>query len=165
MRATQLRRGRDGAELLVPNQNFFTQEAESFTAEETSRRGGVDVGAAYHHEPQQVIDVLVNVAKSHERVLEYPPPAAFTTQFADSSINYKVLFWVRNPLDAFAVESDLRQMIWVAFEEHDIGIPFPQQQVYPMEWPPSKNQTLRIGSADHSLQAEAADNESSGETA
>ena len=165
MRATQLRRGRDGAELLVPNQNFFTQEAESFTAEETSRRGNVDVGAAYHHEPQQVIDVLVDVAKSHERVLEYPPPAAFTTQFADSSINYKVLFWVRNPLDAFAVESDLRQMIWVAFEEHEIGIPFPQQQVYPMEWPPSKNQTLRIGSADHSLQAEPANDDSSGETA
>ena len=164
MRATQLRRGRDGAELLVPNQNFFTQEAESFTAEETSRRGGVDVGAAYHHEPQQVIDVLVDVAKSHERVLEYPPPAAFTTQFADSSINYKVLFWVRNPLDAFAVESDLRQMIWVAFEEHGIGIPFPQQQVYPMEWPPSKNQTLRIGSAERSLQADVADDESTGET-
>ena len=163
MRATQLRRGRDGAELLVPNQNFFTQEAESFTAEETSRRGGVEVGAAYHHEPQQVIDVLVDVAKSHERILEYPPPAAFTTQFADSSINYKVLFWVRNPLDAFAVESDLRQMIWVAFEEHGIGIPFPQQQVYPMEWPPAKEQTLRLGSAANSLQAEAVVDESSGE--
>jgi small-conductance mechanosensitive channel len=38
LRATQLRRGRDGAELLIPNQNFFTQEAESYTAEETSRR-------------------------------------------------------------------------------------------------------------------------------
>ena len=34
LRATQLRRGRDGAELLIPNQNFFTQEAESYTAEE-----------------------------------------------------------------------------------------------------------------------------------
>ena len=75
-----------------------------------------------------------------------------------------MLFWVRNPLDAFAVESDLRQMIWVAFEEHGIGIPFPQQQVYPMEWPPSKNQTLRIGSAERSLQADVADDESTGET-
>ena len=36
LRATQLRRGRDGAELLIPNQNFFTQEAESYTAEETA---------------------------------------------------------------------------------------------------------------------------------
>jgi small-conductance mechanosensitive channel len=65
LRATQLRRGRDGAELLIPNQNFFTQEAESYTAEETSRRDAVVVGAAYHHEPSQVIAVLEEVARQH----------------------------------------------------------------------------------------------------
>ena len=156
LRATQLRRGRDGAELLVPNQNFFTQEAESYTAGETSRRDVVAVGAAYHHEPSQVIAVLVEVARKHEKVLQYPPPAAFTVDFADSSINYKLLFWVRNPLEAFAVGSDLRQAIWTAFEENGIGIPFPQRQVYPMEWPPSKDQTLRIGAAANQLQVEDA---------
>ena len=36
LRATQLRRGRDGAELVIPNQTFFTEEATSFTATETS---------------------------------------------------------------------------------------------------------------------------------
>ena len=154
LRATQLRRGRDGAELLIPNQNFFTQEAESYTAEETSRRDVVMVGAAYHHEPSQVIAVLVEVARQHEKVLQYPPPAAFTVDFADSSINYKLLFWVRNPLEAFGVGSDLRQAIWTAFEDNDIGIPFPQRQIYPMEWPPSKDQTLRIGSTSNQLQAE-----------
>ena len=154
LRATQLRRGRDGAELLIPNQNFFTQEAESYTAEETSRRDVVDVGAAYHHEPKQVIAILEEVARQHERILEYPQPAAFTVSFADSSINYKLLFWVRNPLEAFGVGSDLRQAIWTAFEKNGIGIPFPQQQVYPMEWPPSKDQTLRIGATSNQLQAD-----------
>ena len=144
LRATQLKRGRDGAELLIPNQTFFTQEAESFTAQETSRRGAVDVGAAYHREPGRGIEILVELAKEHEKVLPYPAPAAFTTGFGDSSINYKVLFWVRNPLEAFQVESDLRQVIWSRFEENDIGIPFPQRQVYPMEWPPSKQQTLEL---------------------
>ena len=160
LRATQLRRGRDGAELLIPNQNFFTQEAESYTAEETSRRDVVMVGAAYHHEPKQVIAVLEDVARQHEKVLQYPAPAAFTVDFADSSINYKLLFWVRNPLEAFGVGSDLRQAIWTAFEDNGIGIPFPQRQVYPMEWPPSKDQTLRIGGSANQLQAvEAAPDE------
>ena len=162
MRATQLRRGRDGAELLIPNQNFFTQEAESYTAEETSRRDAVVVGAAYHHEPREVIAILEAVAKEHEKILSYPAPAAFTIEFADSSINYKLLFWVRNPLDAFGVGSDLRQEIWTAFEKNGIGIPFPQQQVYPMEWPPSKDETLRIGGSPRQLQAE--ETESAGET-
>jgi potassium efflux system protein len=162
LRATQLRRGRDGAELLIPNQNFFTQEAESYTAVETSRRDSVVVGAAYHHEPSQVIAILVEVARQHEKVLQYPPPAAFTIDFADSSINYKLLFWVRNPLEAFGVGSDLRQAIWTAFEKNGIGIPFPQRQVYPMEWPPSKDQTLRLGAAANQLQAEEG-NDSTGE--
>ena len=155
LRATQLRRGRDGAELLVPNQNFFTQEAESYTAGETSRRDVVAVGAAYHHEPSQVIAVLEEVARQHEKVLQYPPPAAFTVDFADSSINYKLLFWVRNPLEAFGVGSDLRQSIWMAFYKNGIGIPLPHRQVDPMEWPPSKEQTHRLGSPSNQLQAEA----------
>ena len=155
LRATQLRRGRDGAELLIPNQNFFTQEAESYTAEETSRRDAVVVGAAYHHEPKQVMAILEEVARQHKKVMQYPAPVAFTIDFADSSINYKLLFWVRNPLESFGVGSDLRQDIWTAFDQNGIGIPFPQRQVYPMEWPPSKDQSLRLGDARHQLQSEA----------
>ena len=59
LRVTQLRRGRDGAELLIPNQNFFTQEAASYTATETSRRDSVEVGAAYDHDPDRVIELLL----------------------------------------------------------------------------------------------------------
>ena len=163
LRATQLRRGRDGAELLIPNQNFFTQEAESYTAEETSRRDAVVLVAAYHYEPSQVIAVLEEVARRHEKLLQYPPPQAFTVDFADSSTNYKLLFWVRNPLEAFAVGSDLRQAIWTAFDKNGIGIPFPQRQVYPMEWPPFKEETHRLGSPINQLQPEA-DNDSNGES-
>jgi potassium efflux system protein len=126
LRATQLKRGRDGAELLIPNQTFFTQEAASYTAAETARRDSVEVGAAYNH----------------PKVKQYPPASAFVTAFADSSINYKVLFWVANPLDAFAVGSDLRREIWKRFEKEEITIPFPQRQVYPMQWPPSLQQSL-----------------------
>ena len=154
LRATQLRRGRDGAELVIPNQNFFTQEAESYTAEETSRRDAVVVGAAYHHKPKQVISILEQIAQEHTKVLSYPAPQAFTIDFADSSINYKLLFWVRNPLEAFGVGSDLRQAIWTAFETKGIGIPFPQRQVYPMEWPPAKEKTLQLGHASQQLQTE-----------
>ena len=143
LRATQLRRGRDGAELLIPNQNFFTQEAASYTATETSRRDSVEVGAAYEHNPDRIIDLLIEIAEDHPKVKEYPPASAFVTDFAESSINYKLLFWVADPLDAFAVGSDLRRAIWTRFEKESICIPFPQRQIYPMEWPPSKNTTLR----------------------
>ena len=65
------------------------------------------------------------VARQQEKVLQNTPPAAFKVDFADSSVNYKLLFWVRNPLEAFAVGRDLRQAIWTAFEQNGIGILFP----------------------------------------
>jgi len=142
LRATQLRRGRDGAELLIPNQTFFTQEAASYTATETARRDSVIVGAAYEHNPDRVIELLLEIAEKHSKVKRYPPAAAFVTDFADSSINYKLLFWVADPLDAFAVGSDLRREVWKCFEKEGITIPFPQRQVYPMQWPPSLQQSL-----------------------
>ncbi|QNI60197.1 small-conductance mechanosensitive ion channel/ MscS family [Synechococcus sp. BIOS-U3-1] len=143
LRATQLKRGRDGAELLIPNQNFFTQEAASYTATETSRRDSVVVGAAYRHDPDKIIDILLEIAADHSKVKKYPPAAAFVTEFAESSINYKMLFWVANPLDAFNVGSDLRRAIWKRFEKENISIPFPQRQIYSMEWPPKTQQSLR----------------------
>ena len=142
LRATQLRRGRDGAELLIPNQTFFTTEATSFTATETSRRDSVVVGAAYDHDPDIIVELLKTIAKEHKKVLEYPPVNAFVIDFADSSINYKLCFWVANPLDSFEVGSDLRRTIWKQFEQKGITIPFPQRQVYPMEWPPNLQQSL-----------------------
>ena len=142
LRATFLRRHRDDAELLIPNKTLFQTQAESFTAGENDRRETIVVGAAYHHNPQRIIDLLEDIAQSHKRVLSEPMPEALTVDFADSSITYKLRFSVRNPLEALRVSSELRQQIWTAFEENDITIPFPQRQVYPMEWPPKDKKTL-----------------------
>jgi len=142
LRVIYLSRQRDDAELLIPNQILFQTKAESFTVGENYRRETIEIGAAYHHDPQQIIGLLEVIAQSHERVLKRPMPKAFTIDFADSSITYILKFSVRNPLDALTVSSELRQQIWTAFEENDITIPFPQRQVYPMEWPPKDKKTL-----------------------
>ena len=144
LRATILRRVRDEAELFIPNQILFSSQAESFKAGSNDRRESIMVGAAYHHDPQRIIALLEQIAQSHKRVLSKPMPQAFTVDFADSSINYKLKFSVRNPLEALTVGSELRQQIWTAFEENNITIPFPQRQVYPMEWPPKDEKTLRL---------------------
>ena len=142
LRVIYLSRQRDDAELLIPNQILFQTKAESFTAGENDRRETIEIGAAYHHDPQLIIGLLEKIAQSHDRVLKQPMPKAFTTDFADSSITYILRFSVRNPLEALTVSSQLRQQIWTAFEENDITIPFPQRQVYPMEWPPKDKKTL-----------------------
>ena len=106
-------------------------------------RDSVSVGAAYHHNPDGVIALLEAVANEHAQVRQYPPPQAFVTDFADSSVNYQLRFWVSNPLISVSVGSDLRRAIWTRFEQEGISIPFPQRQVYPMQWPPNPQQSLK----------------------
>ena len=143
LRAAILWRQRDEAELLIPNHILFSTRAETFTAGENNRRESIVIGAAYHHNPQHIIALLEEIAQTHKRVLHKPMPEAHTTDFADSAITYVLKFSVRTPLEALQVASELRQQIWTAFEENDITIPFPQRQVYPMEWPPKDKTTLR----------------------
>ena len=161
LRATVLRRQRDEAELLIPNQVLFASQAESFTAGENYRRESVVVGAAYHHDPQEVIALLEQIAQSHKHVLSKPAAQAFAIDFADSSITYKLKFSVRNPLEALNVGSELRQQIWSAFEENNITIPFPQRQVYPMQWPPKDENSLQL-TGGRSVMAEREQPEATG---
>ena len=120
LRATELSRSRDDATLLIPNFTFFTKDAESFTAGENDRRESIHVSAAYQHEPKAVIAVLEQVAKKHQRVLKMPSPKAFAIDFSESSIDYKLKFSVPNPLEALTIGSELRQAIWVAFDDNGI---------------------------------------------
>jgi small-conductance mechanosensitive channel len=141
LRATLLWRDRDNAELLVPNQTFFTEAATTFTASDRMRRSQVNVGAAYHHDPTDVIALLEATALSVSRVLPHPPPKALLMSYGDSAINYVLRFWIANPLDNSSISSEVNQAIWHAFKAQNIEIPFPQQVEYSMVWPPEQHQS------------------------
>jgi potassium-dependent mechanosensitive channel len=127
LRATLLWRDRDNAELLIPNQTFFTEAATSYTASDRMRRSQVMVGAAYHHDPAEVIALLEATALQVPRVLPEPAPKGLLLSYGDSAINYALRFWIANPMDNVTVCSEVNQAIWHAFKREGIEIPFPQQ--------------------------------------
>jgi small-conductance mechanosensitive channel len=139
LRATLLWRDRDNAELLIPNQTFFTEAATSYTASDRMRRSQVSVGAAYHHDPVEVIALLEATARQVPRVLPEPAPKALLLSYGDFEINYALRFWIANPMDNVGICSEVNQAIWHAFKAHNIEIPFPQQVEYSMVWPPEQH--------------------------
>ncbi|MEB3326551.1 MAG: mechanosensitive ion channel domain-containing protein [Synechococcus sp.] len=138
LRATLLWRDRDNAELLIPNQTFFTSAATTFTASDRLRRSQVSVGAAYHHDPAEVIALLEATALAVPRVLQDPPPKAFQNGYGDSAILYSLHFWIANPLQNASLCSAVNQAIWRAFQQHGIEIPFPQRVHYSVPGPPAQ---------------------------
>jgi len=144
LRATLLWRDRDNAELLIPNQTFFTQAATSYTASDRMRRSQVSIGAAYHHNPAEVIALLEATALEVARVLPQPAPKALLLNYGDSAINYCLRFWIANPMDNVGICSEVNQAIWRAFRDSSIEIPFPQHVEYSMQWPPERHQTNKF---------------------
>jgi small-conductance mechanosensitive channel len=135
LRATLLWRDRDNAELLIPNQSFFTDATTTYTASDRMRRSQVSVGAAYHHDPSAVIALLEATALSVPRVLKHPAPKGLLLSYGDSAINYALRFWIANPMDNVGICSEVNQAIWSAFKQHGIEIPFPQQVQHMAESP------------------------------
>jgi small-conductance mechanosensitive channel len=130
LRATTLWRDRDNAELVVPNQNFFTSTATTYTGSDDRRRGQVLIGAGYQHDPDQVIAILEEVARANPRVLADPPPKVFVMDYGASSIDYSLRFSIADPMTNLGISSELRRSIWHAFKQHGIEIPFPQRVVH-----------------------------------
>jgi potassium-dependent mechanosensitive channel len=145
LRATLLWRNRDNAELLIPNQTFFTTAATTFTASDRMRRSQVSVGAAYHHDPATVIALLEATALTVPKVLPTPPPKALLLNYGDSAINYALRFWIANPIDNVGICSDVNQAIWQAFRQNGIEIPFPQSVQYTLDGLPEGPQSNLCG--------------------
>ncbi|MFM1812019.1 MAG: hypothetical protein RLZZ336_957 [Cyanobacteriota bacterium] len=130
LRATVLWRDRDNAELLIPNQSFFTQEATTYTGSDRLRRSQVTITAALHHDPATVIQLLEQTAAAVPAVLATPPPKALLISYGDWAVNYALRFWISNPMNNISSCSAVNQAIWTAFKTHGIEIPYPQQVAY-----------------------------------
>ncbi len=136
LRATLLWRDRDNAELLIPNQRFFTEQATTYTASDRMRRSEVRVGAAYHHDPARVIAVLEAAAAAVPGVEQQPPPRGLLLSYGDFAIQYALRFWIANPMDNVGLCSAVNQAVWHAFQREGIEIPFPTQVELSRPWPP-----------------------------
>ena len=127
LRATVLWRDRDNAELLIPNQSFFTQDATTYTGSDRLRRSQVTIAAALHHDPATVIQLLEQTAAAVPGVLATPAPKALLISYGDWAVNYALRFWIANPMNNISSCSAVNQAIWTAFRAHGIEIPYPQQ--------------------------------------
>ena len=115
----------DGAEVVVPNGNLISNQLINWTLSDNRRRVEVKVGTAYGSDPNVVLELLKKVAVDHEDVLKDPEPRALFDGFGDSSLDFRLLFWVHFE-KGIGVKSDIAIGVYNIFAENNIQIPFPQ---------------------------------------
>jgi small-conductance mechanosensitive channel len=121
----------DSTEALIPNSTLLETSLTNWTYSNRKVRFTVTVGVAYGSDPRQVIQILGEVAERHGLVEKDPKPQMLLTEFAESTLNFELRFWVDvSKANSAQVSSDLRLMIAGALGEQGIVIAFPQHDVH-----------------------------------
>ncbi len=121
----------DNITIVVPNSKFVSDTVINWSYNDASVRFNIPVGVSYKEDPEEVKQILIDVAKAHPGVLVNPSPDVLFDEYGDSSLNFLLRVYTneysRTPR---VLKSDLYYAIFKKFKEKGIEIPFPQHDVY-----------------------------------
>lgn len=122
---------RDNKELLIPNDDFVTNQVINWSHSDDDVRMEVKFGTSYDSDPHAVRELAVEAAGKPDRVVDHPPPVCHLKEFGDSSLNFVLRFWIRDPAKGVTnVKGQVLLALWDSLKEHNIEIPYPQQVVH-----------------------------------
>jgi len=123
-------RDRDGVETLVPNQHFINNQVVNWSYSDQRVRIRLPVMISFQDDPEIALQVLVDAAANHPRILKDPGPVSRLMSFENYGMRVEVRFWIRDPMNGVNnVRSDVNREIWRLFKKHGITIPVQQHDV------------------------------------
>lgn len=140
IRASKIQ-GYDGSEIIVPNGDLLSQSLINWTLSDKRRRIELLIGVAYDSDMDLVKRLLQEVL-DRERVMRLPAPRVFMQNFGESSVDFRVLFWVESMDIHLEMRSEVMTAIFEKFRENHIEIPFPQRDLHFKNSIPPKNENL-----------------------
>ena len=133
-------RDRDGVETLVPNQNLITNSVINWSYSDQRVRLRLPVMISYQDDPEVALQVLIDAAANHPRILKEPGPVSRLMSFENYGMRVEVRFWIRDPMNGVNnVRSDVNREIWRLFKKHGIKIPVQQHDVRMLRHEPDAN--------------------------
>jgi len=120
----------DRKELVVPNKEFVTSRLINWSLSDPVLRVDIPVGIAYGSDTQKALEVLLDVARRNEHVLQEPRPNALFLGFGDSSLNFELRAFSPDIEHLLLIRHQLHMAIDAAFREAGIEIAFPQRDIH-----------------------------------
>lgn len=118
----------DNKTIYLPNGHLSTGSIINISTQPT-RRVEIVVSLEYGTDVEVAKSLLLNIAKSHSKVLKSPEPFARMTSMNEHSIDFKLRVWV-NKSDFWPVTFDLNEEIYKQINEKGLVIPFKQMTVH-----------------------------------
>lgn len=118
----------DNKQILIPNGILTDSSIVNYSSKEI-RRVDLTFSVSYEEDVIRVKNVLINILKNNELVLEEPEFFVGISMHGDSAINFIVKAWCKTE-DYWTVYYDLLETVKIKFDEEGISIPYPQMDLH-----------------------------------
>ncbi len=122
---------REQKEYLIPNENLMINQVENWSYSSKNVRISVPVGVSYDADMELAEKLMLEAAKSCQRVLNSPPPVVWMKGFGESSVDFAIQCWIQDPEEGVGnVQSSVLKQVWASFKESGIELPYPQRDLH-----------------------------------
>ena len=128
VRATEIETFRRQS-IIVPNSELINAPLGNWTHRNRVQRSEVPVSVGYDSDPQEVIDVLLQIVTEREDVLHNPEPFVEFQAFGASSLDFELRFYLADFADGLRVRNEVRIDIVRRFRARGIVMPYAHQEV------------------------------------
>jgi len=121
---------RDDIIILLPNSKIIGDSSTNWSHNRTPIRHKIEVGVSYASDINLVTSLLLTAVVENKGVENKQAPSVQFSDFGNSSLNFKLYFYSKSYMGIEVVKSEIRYRIMGLFREHNIEIPFPQQDLW-----------------------------------
>ncbi len=116
--------------IIIPNSMLVNNTVHDYSYD--SRRIFLEntVSVSYQSDLEQVIEVLISIARDNPYARNDRSPEARVVSFDDSGISMKLLTFINDVSDKFRAHSWANLEIWRRFRDSGIEIPYPQVDLH-----------------------------------
>ena len=138
--------------IILPNSIIDTGKVINFSRPSAQRyRLDIGMGLPYEAPPGKIISILRSVLDQHPDVVESDQSLVLVEEFADSSINYRLKFFVEDYMQRAAIKSSIFANAWYAVHRAGYSFPYPVEDVRTFSDTDRKDAELREQLQDESF--------------
>lgn len=115
--------------IIVPNSDLINASVGNWTHRNRLGRVEIPVSVAYESDPQEVMDILLDLAIKHPMVLHNPEPTVAFMGFGAFSLDFELRLYLGDLFNGTKVRNDIRIGILEEFRARGIVIPLPQRNL------------------------------------
>ncbi|HEY8927945.1 MAG TPA: mechanosensitive ion channel domain-containing protein [Mucilaginibacter sp.] len=119
----------DGSEVIIPNGDLISQHVVNWTLSNNYRRAEIIVRIAYGSDIIKADEILKKILSSNTDIMQDPKPSVFLQSYSESSLDFRILFWVNGDDKLLTLKSNLTIQIYTEFAKNGVEIPSDRKDI------------------------------------